>query len=166
MPEAPTGRGWDPGPRPGPPGNRGGPPRGVDVKPLAGPGPGPGSGTLRGPGTGFRALLGPLGHPRGTPGGLSGSPRPPKTPNPGFSRSQPSREGGFTSTPRAGAPRYFSRDLPKMGKNGQKWAKMPFFAVFPGIPHFRPFLAKNGHFSPFWGNPGKSTAGPRREGLM
>jgi len=121
VPEPPPGRGGilasrrpllGPPGTPGPgttPGYRGAPARGVDVKPLPRDRRDPGSGAPRGsPGS-------PPGD-WGSPGWGSGIPDPgppgdlvprasgpgPGTP-PGLPR--PSREGGFTSTPRGGAPR-------------------------------------------------------------
>jgi len=107
--------GTPPGPRsrgvPG--GYRGAPPRGVDVKPRTRPGPDgprgprgapsrpgrgrplPGSGRSRDPGSGD-----PVPGPRGVPGDLREPFRgPPGSPGPLGGR-------GFTSTPRAGAPRF------------------------------------------------------------
>jgi len=88
-----------PGPREGSrpvPGYRGAPARGVDVKPPSARGPGPGPGVPGGPWPGQDPLPG-SGTSRRT---LRGPSRGPGSP------SRASRSEGFTSTPRAGAPRF------------------------------------------------------------
>jgi len=132
LPYPSSGGGGYPGPREGSPGNRGAPARGVDVKPprpearegLPGPLRGPG-GVQKGPRTLSRAPGGP-GRPREAPGPVPGPPR----------------EGGFTSTPRAGAPRY-----PPGVREGPPG---------PGSPNLRKsgILAKKPQNRVFWGSPG------------
>jgi len=130
----------------GPPAGDRAPPRGVDVKPS----PGAGSRTPSG------GLGGPFGQP-GTPGGVLETWRAPGTGDPG---SGEPGEGGFTSTPRAGAlsPARWSRPLPGSGS-----PKSPIWGFSPKKAHFGPLQASPGREPQ---TPEKAGTGPRREGLM
>jgi len=141
----------------GTPGNRGAPPRGVDVKPLRrgpprglggpGQGPGPARDGLRDPGvpgTQDPRIRDPP--PRGLGEARNPVPGSRRVPDP----SGRPGEGGFTSTPRAGAPRYPRRGPGVRGSPGG-------LRDLPGGPkyHPRPWRAPD----PLSGNRGAPARG-------
>jgi len=171
-PLAPTGL-PHPGGTPGPPrGNRGAPPRGVDVKETPrraqkGPKrPFPGEYRQKG---GFSPKSPKTAFFRHFQDFYPGSYRAKKAPKPHFwgkssKRGRKSRVrevpgGGFTSTPRAGAPRF-----PGGRKGGI--SGYPRRGGFPGSPGVLSGTPGGASGAPGPRGPLAGTAGPRREGLM
>jgi len=101
----------------------------------------------------------------GSPGGVSQGPK--RAPRPqiprfrGIPDPDPLREGGFTSTPRAGAPRFPGTRNPQNARKRAKTRKMGKNAQIRGFPGISRKMAKNGLFSGISGFLGFSAPGYR-----